>query len=119
MPLSELADIQIVTGPPMISSENGQLRAIVYLNVRGRDMGSAMEDAKVAVSAGLNPSPGYTYSWSGQYEHKIRAQQTLTYIMPIVFLIIFLLLYLHLQGLCRSRGSDALRTLCAHRRAST
>lgn len=94
VPLSELADIQIVTGPPMISSENGQLRAIVYLNVRGRDMGSAMEDAKGAVSAGLNLSPGYTLSWSGQYEHKMRAQQTLTYIMPIVFLIIFLLLYL-------------------------
>jgi Cu(I)/Ag(I) efflux system membrane protein CusA/SilA len=93
VPLSELADIQIVTGPPMISSENGQLRAIVYLNVRGRDMGSAMDDAKKAVSTGLTISPGYTYSWSGQYEHKVRAQQTLTYIMPIVFLIIFLLLY--------------------------
>jgi len=77
----------------MISSENGQLRAIVYLNVRGRDMGSAMDDAKKAVSTGLNLPPGYTYSWSGQYEHKVRAQQTLTYIMPIVFLIIFLLLY--------------------------
>jgi len=93
VPLSELADIQIVTGPPMISSENGQLRAIVYLNVRGRDMGSAMDDAKKAVSSGLDLPPGYTYTWSGQYEHKVRAQQTLTYIMPIVFLIIFLLLY--------------------------
>jgi copper/silver efflux system protein len=93
LPLSELADIRIVTGPPMISSENGQLRAIVYLNVRGRDMGSAMDDAKAAISERLNLSPGYTYTWSGQYEHKVRAQRTLTYIMPIVFLIIFLLLY--------------------------
>jgi Cu(I)/Ag(I) efflux system membrane protein CusA/SilA len=93
VPLSELADIQIVTGPPMISSENGQLRAIVYLNVRGRDMGSAMDDAKEAISEKLKLSPGYTYTWSGQYEHKVRAQRTLTYIMPIVFLVIFLLLY--------------------------
>ena len=93
VPLSELADIQIVTGPPMISSENGQLRAIVYLNVRGRDMGSAMDDAKAAISENLKLAPGYTYTWSGQYEHKVRAQRTLTYIMPIVFLIIFLLLY--------------------------
>lgn len=93
VPLSELADIKIVNGPPMISSENGQLRAIVYLNVRGRDMGSAMDDAKVAISEKLKLSPGYTYTWSGQYEHKVRAQKTLMYIMPIVFLIIFLLLY--------------------------
>ena len=97
VPLSELAEIKIVTGPPMISSENGQLRAIVYLNVRGRDMGSAMEDAKAEVSERLNLTPGYTYTWSGQYEHKVRAQKTLTYIMPVVFLIIFLLLYFTLQ----------------------
>jgi Cu(I)/Ag(I) efflux system membrane protein CusA/SilA len=94
VPLSELADVRIVTGPPMISSENGQLRAIVYLNVRGRDMGGTMDDAKTAISDKLNLTPGYTYTWSGQYEHKVRAQKTLTYIMPMVFLIIFLLLYL-------------------------
>jgi len=93
VPLSELADIRIATGPPMISSENGQLRAIVYLNVRGRDMGGAMGDARLAISERLNLPSGYTYSWSGQYEHKVRAQQTLTYIMPVVFVIIFLLLY--------------------------
>jgi copper/silver efflux system protein len=93
VPLSQLADIKIVTGPPMISSENGQLRAIVYMNVRGRDMGSTMEDAKQAVSENLKLPPGYSYTWSGQYEHKVRAQKTLEFIMPIVFLIIFVLLY--------------------------
>jgi Cu(I)/Ag(I) efflux system membrane protein CusA/SilA len=93
VPLSELAEIIVSTGPPMISSENGQLRAIVYLNVRGRDMGGAIEDAKTVIEAGLRLPPGYTYTWSGQYEHKVRAQRTLTYIMPIVFLVIFLLLY--------------------------
>ncbi len=93
VPLSELANVDIATGPPMISSENGQLRAIVYLNVRGRDMGNTMEDARRAVSENLKLPPGYSYTWSGQYEHKVRAQQTLTYIMPVVFLIIFVLLY--------------------------
>jgi Cu(I)/Ag(I) efflux system membrane protein CusA/SilA len=77
----------------MISSENGQLRAIVYMNVRGRDMGSTMEDARRAVSENLRLPAGYSYAWSGQYEHKVRAQRTLTYIMPVVFLIIFVLLY--------------------------
>jgi Cu(I)/Ag(I) efflux system membrane protein CusA/SilA len=93
VPLSELADIKIITGPPMISSENGQLRAIVYMNVRGRDMGGTMEDAKKVISDNLKLPPGYSYAWSGQYEHKVRAQRTLEYIMPIVFLIIFVLLY--------------------------
>ena len=77
----------------MISSENGQLRSIVYLNVRGRDMGGTIDDAKKAIASGLHLPAGYTYMWSGQYEHKVRAQHTLTLIMPIVFLIIFALLY--------------------------
>jgi Cu(I)/Ag(I) efflux system membrane protein CusA/SilA len=93
VPLSELADLKIITGPPMISSENGQLRAIVYMNVRGRDMGGTMEDAKKVISENLKLPLGYSYTWSGQYEHKVRAQRTLEYIMPIVFLIIFVLLY--------------------------
>jgi copper/silver efflux system protein len=93
VPLSEVADLKIITGPPMISSENGQLRAIVYMNVRGRDMGGTMEDAKKIISENLKLPSGYSYTWSGQYEHKVRAQKTLEYIMPIVFLIIFVLLY--------------------------
>ena len=93
IPLSELADIKVTIGPPMINSENGMMRSIVYLNARGRDMGSVMEDVKKAVENNLKLPPGYTYSWSGQYESKIRAQRTITIIMPVVFLIIFFLLY--------------------------
>ena len=93
IPLSEAATVTVAAGPPMISSENGQLRAIVYMNVRGRDMGGTMDDAKTAIAQRLKLPPGYSYTWSGQYEHKVRAQRTLTYIMPIVFLIIFILLY--------------------------
>jgi len=93
LPLAYLADVKITTGPPMISSENGMLRSIVFMNTRGRDMGSVMADAKTIIEAKLNLPAGYSYSWSGQYESKMRAQQTITVIMPVVFLIIFVLLY--------------------------
>jgi Cu(I)/Ag(I) efflux system membrane protein CusA/SilA len=93
LPLSYLADIKISTGPPMISSENGMLRSIVFMNARGRDMGSVVDDAKKQIEERLKLPDGYSYTWSGQYENKIRAQQTITIIMPIVFLLIFLLLY--------------------------
>jgi Cu(I)/Ag(I) efflux system membrane protein CusA/SilA len=97
LPLAELADIKIVTGPPMISSENGMLRSIVFMNTRGRDMGSVMSDAKTSIDEKLNLPPGYSYTWSGQYESKVRAQQTIQIILPVVFLIIFVLLYFTLK----------------------
>jgi copper/silver efflux system protein len=97
LPLSYLADINILTGPPMISSEDGALRSIVFMNTRGRDMGSVMDDAREAISENLNLPQGYTYSWSGQYENKMRAQRTISIIMPVVFLIIFVLLYFTLR----------------------
>ncbi len=97
LPLSYLADIKILTGPPMISSENGMLRSLVFMNTRGRDMGSVMTDAKEIIANKLKLPPGYSYAWSGQYESKVRAQQTITIIMPVVFLIIFVLLYFTLK----------------------
>ncbi len=97
LPLAELADINLVTGPPMISSENGMLRSIVYMNTRGRDMGSVMVDAKEVIANGLKLPAGYSYTWSGQYESKVRAQQTLEIIMPVVFLVIFFLLFFTLK----------------------
>jgi Cu(I)/Ag(I) efflux system membrane protein CusA/SilA len=98
LPLSELADIRVLTGPPMINSENGMLRSIVFMNTRGRDMGSVMNDAKKIIEQNLKLPPGYSYSWSGQYESKMRAQRTIEIIMPIVFLLIFLLLFLTLKN---------------------
>jgi Cu/Ag efflux pump CusA len=93
LPLSELADINIVTGPPMISSENGMLMSLVFMNARGRDMGGVMSDSKEMIERNFKLPTGYSYSWSGQYEGKIRAQRTITIIMPVVFIIIFLLLF--------------------------
>jgi Cu(I)/Ag(I) efflux system membrane protein CusA/SilA len=93
IPLSQLARIQVVPGPPMISSENAQLRSIVYLNVRGRDMGGFVEDAKELLTQQLRLPPGYTVQWSGQWENQVRAKKRLEIMMPIVLLIIFVMLY--------------------------
>ena len=95
IPLGEIVDINIKSGPPMIGSENAMLRSIVFLNVRGRDMGGFVNDAKVVLDKELAPSlpKGYYYSWSGQWENQERAKKKLEIILPIVFLIIFLMLY--------------------------
>ncbi len=95
IPLGEIVDINIKSGPPMIGSENAMLRSIVFLNVRGRDMGGFVNDAKEVLDKELAPSmpKGYYYSWSGQWENQERAKKKLQIILPIVFLIIFLMLY--------------------------
>lgn len=94
IPLSELADIRTVTGANMISSENGLLRGTVLLNVRGRDVGSFVEEAKQAISTKVQLPSGYYISWSGQYENQQRARQRLMIVVPIVLIIIFGLLYM-------------------------
>jgi len=93
IPLSQLATIEMVPGPPMIGSENGQLRSIVFLNVRGRDMGSFVGEGKEALSQELKLPEGYTVQWSGQWENQLRARARLQIMMPIVFFIIYLMLY--------------------------
>lgn len=93
IPLGQLARIGMVPGPPMISSENAQLRSIVFLNVRGRDMGSFVNEAKEVLDRELKLPQGYTVTWSGQWENQIRAKERLQILMPIVLLIIFVMLY--------------------------
>lgn len=104
VPLGELADIKITTGPPMISSENNMLRSIVFLNVRGRDMGGFVNEAKdVLDKQFVSKLPkGYYYTWSGQWENQIRAKKRLEIVMPIVFLIIFVMLYFVFKNILES-----------------
>ncbi len=94
VPLSALASVTLAPGPAMIASEDAKLRSIVYLNVRGRDMGSFVEEARETLSRGMVLPQGYTLQWSGQWENQIRAKNRLTLLMPIVFFIIFFMLYL-------------------------
>lgn len=94
IPLSAVADILISEGPPMINSENAMLRGTVLFNVRGRDMGSVVGDAKKKIEQDFKELPkGYYINWSGQYESKVRAESRLKIIIPITLLIIAFVLY--------------------------
>lgn len=94
IPLSAVADVKITEGPPMIVSENALLRGAVLFNVRGRDLGSTVDDAKAKLNNMITKLPkGYYLEWSGQYENLIRGERTLKLIMPIVLVIIFFSMY--------------------------
>ena len=93
LPLGQLATITAASGPAMINSENGQLRALVQLNVRGRDMGSFVDEAREALSEQLALPPNYSVAFSGQYEDQLHAQKRLQVVVPLVLVIIFIILY--------------------------
>lgn len=93
IPLAQVADIRYTTGPDMINSENSLLRSIVYLNVKGRDQGGFVQEAKRTLDRELKLPPGYYVQWSGQWEQNIRTRNRLKIIVPIGILVIFILLY--------------------------
>ncbi len=92
--LGDVADIRISDGPPMLRSENARLSGWVYVDIRGRDLKSAVLDMQQAVSRQVKLSPGYAVSWSGQFEFLERATAKLKVVVPFTLLIIFVLLYL-------------------------
>jgi len=94
VPLEQLAKVEIVPGPPMINTENSMPRAVVFLNVRGRDVGGFVDEAKDLLAKRLKLPEGYYVSWSGQYENQIRAKKRLSILIPAVAVIILIILYL-------------------------
>ena len=92
--LSDVAEIRITDGPPMLRSENARLSGWVYVDIRGRDLRSAVQDMQRAVAAKVTLPPGYSVSWSGQFEFLERATAKLKVVVPFTLLIIFVLLYL-------------------------
>ncbi len=94
VPLGALAEIELSEGPPMIASENAMLRGTLLFNVRDRDLGSTVDEAKKKLTEAMDKLPkGYFLQWSGQYENQIRAEQRLKLIMPAVLIIICIILY--------------------------
>ena len=93
IPLGQIADIRMRTGPGMIRDENGRLSGYVYVDVSGRDIGSYVRDAKKAVADKVKVPSGYELVWSGQYEFMERVAQRLKVVVPITLFIVFLLLY--------------------------
>jgi len=92
--LSDVANIYVEDGAPMIKTENSRPNAWIYVDIEGRDLGSYVVDAQQAVAEQLILPPGYSISWSGQYEYMQRAKETLTVVIPATLAIIVLLLYL-------------------------
>ncbi len=94
VPMEAVADVRISEGPPMINSENAMLRGTVLFNVRDRDLGGTVNEAKEKLDQIITQLPkGYFLEWSGQYENLIRSEQTLKMILPVVLIIIFLSMY--------------------------
>ncbi len=92
--LTDVADVRISDGPPMLRSENARLAGFVYVDIRGRDLKSAVLDMQRAVAEQVKLTPGYSVSWSGQFEFLERATAKLKVVVPFTLLIIFVLLYL-------------------------
>ncbi len=92
--LGDVAELRITDGPPMLRSENARLSGWVYVDIRDRDLSSAVRDMKRAVTASVKLPAGYSIAWSGQFEFLERATAKLKIVVPFTLLIIFVLLYL-------------------------
>jgi Cu(I)/Ag(I) efflux system membrane protein CusA/SilA len=92
--LGDVATIRINDGPPMLKSENARLSGWVYVDIRGRDLSSAVHEMQQAVAQAVKLPAGYSVSWSGQFEYLERATAKLKVVVPMTLLIIFVLLYL-------------------------
>jgi Cu(I)/Ag(I) efflux system membrane protein CusA/SilA len=93
IPIGDVAEIQINPGPPMIKSENSRRAAWVYVDVTGRDIGSFIADAQLAVAKQLQMPAGYSLVWSGQFEQIQEANNRLKWAIPLTLMIIIMLLY--------------------------
>ncbi len=98
VPLGEVAQVSLARGPSSIRTENGQLASYIYVDIRDRDLGSYIADAKRAVQTSVQFPPGYYVMWSGQYEYLERAAARLKIVVPVTIMIIFLLLYLNFRS---------------------
>ncbi|MFA7306388.1 MAG: efflux RND transporter permease subunit [Hyphomicrobium sp.] len=99
VPLGEVADIKLTQGPTTIRTENAKLATYVYVDIRDRDLGGYIADAKKAVDAKVKLPPGTYLVWSGQFEFMERAEARLEMVVPVTLMIIFLLLYLNFRRL--------------------
>ncbi|MEX0804479.1 MAG: efflux RND transporter permease subunit, partial [Candidatus Binatia bacterium] len=93
VPLADLATIEEIVGPRQITRENAQRFITVQCNVRGRDIGSFVEDAQRAIDTKVKLPPGYLVSWGGQFQLQQEANKRLALVIPLTLLIVFLLLY--------------------------
>ncbi|WP_018691704.1 efflux RND transporter permease subunit [Algicola sagamiensis] len=96
--LADVAFVKIEDGPPGIKSENARINGWVFVDIEDVDVGSYVEQAQQVVSNKLNLPPGYSITWSGQYEYMLRAKEKLSYVVPFTLAIIIVLLYLNFRN---------------------
>ena len=101
IPLAQIAELVLRSGPAMIRDENGLVAGYVYVDVAGRDIGRYVEDAKRAASRLVLPA-GYALSWSGQYENMLRVRQRLRIVVPLTLFLICILLYLNTRSMVKT-----------------
>jgi Cu(I)/Ag(I) efflux system membrane protein CusA/SilA len=102
VPITQLADIRIVKGPPAIKSENARNNAWIYVDLTGIDVGTYVKKAQQVVADKIKLPAGYSLVWSGQYEYMQRAQKRLAIVVPLTLVIIFLLLYFNFKNITES-----------------
>lgn len=100
VPLGELADVRVATGPPMIKDENGVLVGYVYADIdtAARDLGGWVDDAKARVASSLTLPAGYRLQWTGQYEFLQELEQRLRVVIPLTLVLVVILLYMAMRG---------------------
>jgi Cu(I)/Ag(I) efflux system membrane protein CusA/SilA len=97
--LADVANIFIEEGPPGIKSENARPNGWVFIDIENIDLGSYVAAAQIAVNEQLDLPAGYSIAWSGQYEYMLRAQEKLSYVLPLTLMIIIVLLYLNFKNI--------------------
>lgn len=102
VPLGQLADLELVSGPAMIRNEGGMLAGYVYVDMTGRDVGGYVEDLKRAVADQVKLPTGYTIAWSGQYEFMERVAKRLQIFIPLTLAIIFVLFYFTFRSIAQT-----------------
>ena len=102
IPLVQLADIRLVSGPAMLRNENGLLAGYVYVDMAGRDIGGYVTAAKQLVAKALTLPPGYALTWSGQYENMLRVKERLKVVLPLTIFIICILLYMNTKSMVKT-----------------
>jgi Cu(I)/Ag(I) efflux system membrane protein CusA/SilA len=102
IPLAQIAEIKVVSGPGMIRDENGRLSGYVYVDITRSDVGGYVADAKKAVAEKVKLPVGYTLVWSGQYEFMQRVEERLMFVVPVTLFIIFLLLYFNTRSVAKT-----------------
>ena len=102
IPIGQVADIKIIQGPPSIRDENGSLAGFVFVDIKDRDIGSYVEEAKQAVQEQMKLPPGYRLIWAGQFQYMERAKEKLKLMIPFTLLIIFVLLYMNFESISKT-----------------